>query len=60
MKRNLAKALTLAVSFAATMPLLQTCGVSLPIIGDIVIARGDGEDDLEDDLDDLFDRLFDD
>src|SRR5262245_39723421 len=37
MKRNLAKFLTMSASFVATMPLLQTCGFSLPGIGDITI-----------------------
>lgn len=59
MKRNLAKAAALAVSFTATFPLLQSCGISLPVFGDFVLVRGDGEDDLEDDLDDLLDDLFD-
>lgn len=59
MRKNLAKAATMAVSFFATFPLLQSCGVSLPILGDFVLVRGDGEDDLEDDLEDLLDDLFD-
>jgi hypothetical protein len=59
-KRNLVKALTLTASFVATMPLLQTCGISLPVLGDIVVSREDGDDDLKDELDNFFDDLFDD
>lgn len=59
MRRFLKHAYVVAATVALTAPLMQSCAVSLPFVGDVIIARGDGEDDLEDKLDDLLDDLFD-
>lgn len=59
MRRFLTKAYVMAATVALTVPVLESCVVSLPFLGNIVVAQGDDEEDLEDELDDLFDDWFD-